>query len=474
MTTTLRTTPQLPSGHAVSPRSPRLPRRTRRIVAGLAVGLFAGSAVLTGCSSAGAADSGDQVALTYWLWDSGQLPGYQQCATDFEAANPDILINIEQYGWGDYWTQLTARMVAENAPDVFTDHTQQFGKFVDYDQLLDIEPLIAEDDLDLSIYQDGLASLWEGPDGGVYGLPKDWDTEGLFYNVEMLEAAGYTPEDLWTLEWNPVDGGTFEQFLARMTIDKNGVRGDEEGFNPNSIEVFGMGYGDSGGGYGQVQWSTFALGNDWVYADESPWPTVFNYGQQNFIDTIAWYTGLIEKGYMPSFAQATSGIGATDALAAGGYATLVEGSWNARNLVEREGVELQVAPTPIGPSGQRASVLNGLGDSIWVGTEHPDEAWRWVAYLASPECQMVVGEQARVFPAITEATDVAVEAFNEIGVDAEAFAVHLEEGTGVNSPVVDQWAQLQTIMTPAMDAIFAGSASPDSLVGANDRVNALW
>lgn len=259
-----------------------------------------------------------------------------------------------------------------------------------------------------------------------------------------------------------------------MTIDENGVRGDEEGFDPNNVEVYGMGYGESGGGYGQVQWSAFALSNGWLYANESPWPTSFNYGEQSFVDTIAWYTGLIEKGYMPSFAQATSGIGATDALAAGGYATLVEGSWNARNLVEKEGVSLQVAPTPIGPSGERASVLNGLGDSIWAGTPNPDEAWAWVSYLGSPECQLVVGEQARVFPAISEATDVAVAAFEEIGVNAEAFAVHVDEGTTVTSPVVDKWAQLQTIMNPAMDSIFAGSAEPDSLVRANEQVNALW
>ncbi len=449
-------------------------RRTMRRTAATAVALTGLAGVLAACGTAQGATEGGPVTLTYWMWDSSQLPGYQACATQFEAENPDILVNIEQYGWGDYWTQLTARMVAENAPDVFVDHTQQFGKFIEYDQLLDLQPLAEADGVPLDIYQDGLVDLWQGPETGLFGLPKDWDTEGLFYNEDMLAEAGYPAEDLDSLEWNPTDGGTFEQFLARMTVDENGVRGDEEGFDADDVAVYGMGYGEAGAGYGQVQWSAFALSNGWTYADSNPWPTSFNYGDPAFIESIAWYRSLVEKGYMPPFAVATSGIGATDALATGAYATLVEGSWNSRNLIEREGVDLQVAPTPIGPTGQRASVLNGLGDSIWAGTPNPEEAWAWVKYLATPECQDRVAQEARVFPAIAEASETAIAAFNEIGVNAEAFSVHLEEGTTVPSPVVDRWAQLTTIMQPAMDSVMSFGAEPDSLVAAGERVNELW
>lgn len=451
------------------------PRSIRRRTAAAALALTGLAAVLTACGPSGASEGEDgTVTLTYWMWDSAQLPGYQACATDFEAANPGVQVNIEQYGWGDYWTQLTARMVAENAPDVFVDHTQQFGKFVEFDQLLDLDPLVERDGLDLEIYQEGLAGLWEGPQAGRYGLPKDWDTEGLFYNETLVEEAGFTAADLDALEWNPTDGGTFEAFLARMTVDASGIRGDEEGFDPDDVEVYGMGYGEAGAGYGQVQWSPFALSNGWVYADESPWPTSFNYGDPALIETIRWYRSLIEKGYMPPFAVATSGIGATDALANGAYATLVEGSWNARNLVEREGVDLQVAPTPIGPTGARASVINGLGDSIWAGTPNPEEAWLWVKHLASPQCQLSVAETATVFPAVVEATDRAIVAFNDRGINAEAFSVHIDDGTTVPSPVVDRWAQLTTVMQPTMDKIFSFGAEPESLEQANERVNALW
>ena len=35
-----------------------------------------------------------------------------------------------------------------------------------------------------------------GQDGKRYGLPKDWDTIGLFYNKAMLASAGVTEEQM--------------------------------------------------------------------------------------------------------------------------------------------------------------------------------------------------------------------------------------------------------------------------------------
>lgn len=44
--------------------------------------------------------------LDYWMWDGTQAPVYQQCATAFEAENPDIKIKLTQIGWDQYWTSL--------------------------------------------------------------------------------------------------------------------------------------------------------------------------------------------------------------------------------------------------------------------------------------------------------------------------------------------------------------------------------
>ena len=91
-------------------------------------------------------------------------------------------------------------------------------------------------------YQPGLADLWSRKDGKQYGLPKDFDTVAIFYNTKMLEDAGVTPAQLQNLTWNPQDGGTYEKVIARLTVDKKGVRGDEPGLRQaKNVAVYGLG-----------------------------------------------------------------------------------------------------------------------------------------------------------------------------------------------------------------------------------------
>jgi len=63
-----------------------------------------------------------------------------------------------------------------------------------------------------------MADLWVGSDGHRYGLPKDWDTIGIFYNKKDTDAAAITPAQLGSLAWNPTDGGTYEK--ANRTPDR--------------------------------------------------------------------------------------------------------------------------------------------------------------------------------------------------------------------------------------------------------------
>lgn len=432
--------------------------------------------VLAGCSAGGDGGSGDggAVELQYVLWDSLQQPAYEECAAKFTEANPDITVKISQTGWEDYWTTLQANFVAGTAPDVFTDHVTWFPQFAEQGQILDVSDRIEADGLDLSIYQDKLVEVWQGKNGERFGMPKDWDTIGLVYNVDKIEEAGYTPEDLAALEWNPTDGGTFEDVIAHLTVDENGVRGDEPGFDKTKVATYGYGLNGSGGAFGQSEYSQFAVSNGWYFADENPWGTKFNYSDPKLKETIAWLRSIVEKGYSPTLEMVQSSSGMLDPYGAGKYAMMADGDWNANSYFSVEGVKTGFAPTPIGPTGKRASMFNGLADSIWAGTKHPDEAWEWVKFLGSAECQDIVAEHAVVFPAIKTSTDKAFEAFAAKGMDLSAFLVHVEDGTTFIPPIAENWGDVQTIMTETTDSIMSLQSDVDALDAANEQVNALF
>ena len=440
---------------------------------GVAAAAAAITLTMSACGGSSAGSTEAKGEINYWLWDANQLPAYQQCADDFTKANPDIKVKITQRGWDDYWTTLTNGFVAGTAPDVFTDHLSKYPEYAAKKQLLPLDEAVEKDGIKLDQYTKGLPELWVGQDGKRYGLPKDWDTVGLFYNKAMTDAAGITAEQMASLEWNPKDGGTYEKTIAHLTVDKNGKRGDEPGFDKNNVATYGLGLTGSGSGQGQTEWSFLTATTGWTATDKNPWGSKFNYDDPRFQETIAWWAGLVDKGYMPKL-ETTVGASMPDSFGAGKAAINSNGDWLIGQYKTYKGIETAFAPTPKGPNGQRASMFNGLADSIWAGTKNPAASIKWVEYLGSTACQDVVASKAVVFPAIASSSDLAAKAFADKGTDVSAFTTHVKDGTTFLFPIADKAAKVDGIMKPAMDAVLSGKKPASSLTEANEQVNNLF
>lgn len=435
------------------------------------------AATVAACSSSTpvASTASASVEVSYWLWDSNQQPVYQKVADAFHAANPNITVKITQYSWDDYWTNITNGFVASTAPDVFTNHLSKYPEFVTQGQLLSLDDALKADGIKTDIYQKGLADLWVGQDGKRYGLPKDFDTVSLFYNMDLVKAAGVAAADLAKLTWNPSDGGTYEKTIAHLTIDTNGKRGDEAGFDKSKVKVYGLGLdGGSGGGNGQTQWSMYTGTTGWTFTDKNPWGTHYNYDKPEFQNTMAWMRALIEKGYMPTI-ESITGQSSADLFGAGKYAMITNGSWMINQMFGYKGINTGLAPVPIGPNGKRSSMYNGLADSVWTGSKNQAAAIKWVEYLGSAAAQDIVGASGVVFPAIPSGTDAAGAAFGAKNIDVNSsFLVHIKDGTTFLFPITDHASQVTGVMQPAVDAVFTGQAKADSLTAANTQVNALF
>ncbi len=429
--------------------------------------------LLVGLLTAAGAASAQDVTLRYWLWDTNQLPAYEQCAADFMAENPSIAIEIEQRGWGDYWTAITSGFVTGDAPDVFTNHLAKYPEFVELEQIIDIQPWVERDGVPTDIYYPGLAELWSR-DGARYGLPKDWDTVAVVYNAEAAEAAGVTVEELNSMTWNPEDGGTFDEVMARLTIDANGNNALSPDFDADNVVQYGFAntWGDAQA-YGQTEFSWLTHTTGWEF-NNGNWGDEYFYDDPRFAATIQYLVDLwLEKGYAAPFEDQVA-LGKSALFQAGEAAMVVDGSWMIGTYLASD-FEVGFARLPEGPEG-RKSMFNGLADSIWVGTEHPDESWEWVKYLASPACQAVVGESAVVFPAIPDAADLSLSVREEAGVDVSAFVLQAgEEGGTFLFPITDFGGEIATIMDETMESIGLGQVDAASaLEAANAEVNDLF
>ena len=416
----------------------------------------------------------EAVSIEYWLWDGNQQPYYEQCAADFEAANPGIDVEITQFGWGDYWTNVTAGFASGSGPDVFTDHLARYPEFVASGVLVPLNDFVDRDGVDTGAYFPGLAELWVDNNGNRYGLPKDFDTIALVMNAAHVADAGLSAADFAGAEWNPDDGGSFGELIRRLSVDANGNTGDSPDFDPDNVEVYGLGLEGNFGAFGQTTFSAFAASTGFEFLDINPFGDSANYDDPRLAATIDWFARMIEAGYVVPIEDVES-LGGTTVFQNGSAAVMADGSWKIGTYVGADTpFDVEFAPLPIGPSGSRASMFNGLADSINTNSEHQEEAWQWVKHMASAECQNVIGEGAVVFPAIPSAADIAIAAHQSNGVDVTAFTVHVDEGTTFLFPITDSASQIEAIVGPAMQEILRGQVeAAERLSQVSDEVNAV-
>jgi multiple sugar transport system substrate-binding protein len=433
------------------------------------------AALLPATACGGDSDDGSDgdVTISYWLWDSNQQPQYQECAAAFTEQS-GVTVDFSVYAWEEYWANLNTQLSAGRAPDVFTDHLAFYPTFVENEVLLPLDDYIAEDGVDLDQYLPGLADLWVGQDNLRYGLPKDWDTIAMAYNSAFLAEAGLTAEEVSGATWNPSDGGTFEDIIARLSVDENGVRGDEPGFDAGNVAVYGLSFDNpSNSASGQTSWGNFArsLGFE-LLADRNPWGTDYQFDDPRLAETLTWFSRMIEAGYVTPLTD-LQGVGFTVMFGAGQVALAINGSWAISSLVATEGIDVGFAPLPEGPEG-RWSIYNGLADSITAGTEHPDAAWEWVKFLGSADCQNIVGEHAVVFPAIEESLAIGEQARADAGLDVSAYLTYLDQQTTFRYPVTTNFDQVTQAVGAAVDEVLLGERpAAEALADAQQQVDQI-
>ena len=338
--------------------------------------------------------------------------------TSSSTANPNINIKITQFGWDDYWSKLTNGFIAGDAPDVFTDHLSKYPEFVSQQQLVPLDDTLTKDGFNVDQYQAGLADLWKGQDGKRYGLPKDFDTIAIFYNKKLVADAGVKEADLQNLhlesprrrnvreDHRPSDGGSERK--ARRRAGLRQVQG--QGLRPGTRRRLGRRNRTD-----PVE-HVHRLQQLAIHRQEPVGHPLqlrpARFPADHRLVPLADREGLHAigcSGHRPGLV---------------GHLRRRQVRHDHQRLLEDQqlssaskGIETGVAPTPVGPSGKRASMYNGLADSIWVGSKNKPAAAKWVEFLGSPDCQNIVGEKAVVFPAIPEATEKAEAALKAKGID---------------------------------------------------------
>ncbi|GAA3141151.1 hypothetical protein GCM10020001_074870 [Nonomuraea salmonea] len=177
--------------------------------------LLCAALLASACGGGGQAGAGaqsqDKVTLSYGVWDATQQEVMNELAAEFTKTHPDIAVNVQLTPWADYWTKMKAAVSGGAAPDVFWMNGPNFQLYASNGVIAPIE-----EQVDTSVYPKPLVDLYTY-EGKLYGLPKDMDTVGVWYNKTLFDAAKVKyPADDWT--WDD-----FKQAAAKLTDPAKGV-----------------------------------------------------------------------------------------------------------------------------------------------------------------------------------------------------------------------------------------------------------
>jgi len=315
-----------------------------------------GTSAAPGASAGGAgfdpaAVEGDLV-LSGWSAGAVEAPILEKLLEDFQAAFPKIKVKFEPVA-GEYPAAMAAKFSAAEPPDLFYVDSSLAPTWIDDDLLEPLDDYIAKSGFDASQFYEGYLNAFKGPDGKIYGLPKDGNTLAMAYNSTMLEEAGVEPPT------------TQEELVA--AADKLKASGVESPLCLSSTmdRALAFVYQNGGGLFNEDKTAA---------AIDSP----------ESVAGIEWYLNLFKNGQ----GQRPSDLGVDwcgQALGEEKSAIIFEGGWVDPYMKDTfPEVKYAWAEMPEGAGG-KATLAFTVSYSIGADSKNKDASWVLLSYLTGKD-----------------------------------------------------------------------------------------
>lgn len=312
-----------------------------------------------------------EIRLSGWVSSPSETALLQSLLYEFSVQNPDILVKYEPIT-GDYKQALLTSIAGGVEPDIFYVDIFWWLEFATNDVLLPIDDLMAASGTSPDEFIPSLVEAFTYEDN-LYGIAKDFNTLGLFYNKDLFDQAGLEyPTDDWT--WDELKSAAAA--LTDTSDANRPVFGLCTAPDPGRFPVFVFQNG------GSVMTPDFA---DTTLDSEAA------------IGAAEFYTSFRAEGIGASPSDVGEGWQGA-AFGKGQCAMVYEGGWMIPYLRDQfPNVNYGVVLPPAGPGGE-GNLIFTVAWSISANTENPEAAWKVIEFLTSEKSQQTVLESGFALP----------------------------------------------------------------------------
>lgn len=396
------------------------------VVAGLAVG---------GYFIYGKVSGGGQVTLTYWgLWENNATT--QGMLADFQTKNPNIKVQYVKQSPRQYRERLQAAIARGEGPDVFEFHNT-WVPMLRNELAAAPQTVMTATQFSSTFYPVAAADLVGG--SSVYGIPMMIDGLGLYYNTDILTAAGVSPPTTWPELLNVVPKLTVKTDTA---IQKSAIALGTTGNIENFSDILALMMMQNGA-------------------------KLINPTGKEAEDTLTFYRKFANPTD-PDYTWSDSMDNSVYAFATGKVAMMVAPSWRVFDVKQiSPSLNFKIAPVPQLP-GNTINWATYWVEGVSTKSKYSDAAWKFVSYLTSQDAvkrlyadeakARLFGEPyARVDLASSLASDPYVGAYISEAPTAKSFPLASRTfDNGINDKLIQY-------LTDAVNAVGQGTAPTQAL-----------
>jgi len=400
-------------------------------------------------------DSSGRTVVTVRLWDEQVAEAYRESFAEFTRTHPDIEVRVDVVAYATYFDTLRTDVAGGSADDIFWLSNAYFANYADNGRLMDIAKLLGE-----KAFPEWEPSVVDQftRNGVLWAVPQLTDAGiAVYFNADLVEAAGIDLRRLLTMRWSPGDVDTLRPLLARLTVDDDGHRADEPDFDAGRVRQWGynaandlqgiyLNYIGSAGG-------RFSDGDRFAF-DNPGAVTAFDY-----------LVRLINDDHVAPPASDTNDNGdfSRNQFLQGRMALFQSGTYNLASIAEQSTFRWGVVPLPLGPVG-RVSVTNGIAAAANSASEHPDAVREVLAWMGSTRGNEYLGARGAAIPAVLAAQPVYFDYWSRRGVDVTPFFSVLD-GPRIPAPGGPGFPAGYQALQPYFDEMFLGRADVATTVG---------
>jgi multiple sugar transport system substrate-binding protein len=355
------------------------------------VHIKAGALALTAALLASGSAFAEQRVLTYFAdYDPNPLAAMEALIADFEAANPDIDVQLNNFDHEGYKTAIR-NFLTTDAPDLANWYAgNRMAPFVEAGQFLDVT-----DVWDANGLGDSLASAKASMtiDGKQWGVPYTYYQWGIYFNKDVYTQVGAEVPTTW------------DQFIANCEL-----------FKAAGIDCLTTGTSALWPGAGIFDYMSLRTnGYEWhmdLTAGKVAWT------DQKTRDVFAQWAKLVEPGYITANHAAIDWQDAAALLVQGKAANYVMGNFAVATFKEggMTNDNLGFMPFPeITPGIPRAEDAPTDTIHIPAGATNVDDAKLFLAYVASADAQTKLNAALGQLPTNKDSTVAADDPFISAG-----------------------------------------------------------